>query len=832
MRFYLNDNWQFFPEWSDSVFEPTSQGSAVRLPHTNAETPFNCFDESIYQFVSGYKRTFTVSKQAGATYLLTFEGIAHQADVFVNGRLAVQNRCGYNAFTANVTDCVTDGENVLVVKVDSRESLNQPPFGFVMDYMTYGGIYREAYLDEYVGAYISDAFVRADISGEVKADVTLAAFAEPVSVKWSIEGDDGTVTCGSQQANGEKLNLIVKTELKPWSVDEPNLYTLTLKVCGNVHKYTFGARTAKFMPDGFYLNGQKLKIVGLNRHQSYPYVGYAMPDSMQKLDAKILKDMGLNAVRTSHYMQAQSFVDECDRLGLLVFTEIPGWQHIGDDEWQSQTLDNVRSMVLQYRNHPSIVLWGVRINESVDCDELYAKTNAVAHALDETRQTGGVRYLAQSNLLEDVYTFNDFNALGATDRNKVCKKGVPYLVTEYNGHMFPTKSFDDFPHVRTHVKRYAQMVSDIFAASGTAGSFGWCLFDYNTHRDFGSGDRICYHGVTDMFRNPKPAAFVFRSLGKSNYFVKAAFTTDIGDYPEGNVGEMFVLTNAECIDVYRGGSFVKRYTHANSPYGMPNAPILVDDLIGERLTTEDGIKPSHAKVIKKCLADVKKYGLNKLPLGTKLKIAYVMAAEKLSRQRVVELYGKYESNWGGKANDVTIKAYVGETLVAEQTVGSTDAVHLSVEPSHTELTERSTYDVACVQIRMLDQNGNVCPYVQKVVNLRTEGVIELIGPSQIALQGGMFGTYVKTVGKCGSGTLYLDDQKVEFTVSCLSQESQTSQAVEPVQSEPQAMQPALPTVAQPATDAIQPIVNGELTALPDYAPQKAVVVQEGDSDEE
>lgn len=825
MRTFLNNDWQYFTSWADSVFEPSSVGEQVRLPHANVQTPFNCFDESIYQFVSGYKRALNVTKQEGTTYVLTFEGVAHQADVFVNGRLVAQNRCGYNAFSADVTSALVSGENVIVVKVDSRESLNQPPFGFVMDYMTYGGIYRDVYLDEYQGAYVADVFVRATPSGEVKADVTIGAFSSPVTVEWNISELGGkTVTCGSQQANGEKLALTVNTELKAWSVAEPNLYQLTLKIGNNQSKHTFGARTAKFMPDGFYLNGQKLKIVGLNRHQSYPYVGYAMPESMQRLDAKILKDMGLNAVRTSHYMQSQSFIDECDRLGLLVFTEFPGWQHIGDDDWKSQAVENVRSMVLQYRNHPSIVLWGVRINESVDCDELYQKTNAVAHALDDTRQTGGVRYLTQSNLLEDVYTFNDFNASGATDRNKVCKKGVPYLVTEYNGHMFPTKSFDDFPHARTHVKRYAKMLSDIFAAQNTAGSFGWCLFDYNTHRDFGSGDRICYHGVTDMFRNPKLASYVFRSLSNESYFVQAAFTTDIGDYPEGNVGEMFVLTNAECVDVYRGGSFVKRYTHANSPYSMPNAPILIDDLIGERLTTEDGIKPRHAKIIKKCLADVKKYGLNKLPLSTKLKIAYVMSAEKLSKQRVVELYGKYESNWGGKANDVTLKAYVGDTLVAEQTVGSSDSVGLSVTASSHELAENAAYDVACVWIKAVDQNGNVCPYVQKVVNLKTEGAIELIGPSQIALQGGMFGTYVKTVGKCGKGTLFVDDIPVRFTVSIggspceriLLQPEQPSDT-----SGKNAVLPAPALLQAEQTEERSP-------SLPDFAPANAVATIETD----
>ncbi len=100
----------------------------------------------------------------------------------------------------------------------------------------------------------------------------------------------------------------------------------------------------------FYLNGKKVKLRGLNRHQSYPYVGYAMPESMQRMDADILKyELGVNAVRTSHYPQSHYFIDQCDRIGLLVFMEIPGWQHIGDEAWKDQAVINVRDMVMQYR---------------------------------------------------------------------------------------------------------------------------------------------------------------------------------------------------------------------------------------------------------------------------------------------------------------------------------------------------------------------------------------------------------------------------------------------------------------------------------------------------
>ena len=763
MKTYLNDGWQFFKEWTEQILDGAT-GESVRIPHSVATTPFNCYDEETYQLLCGYSRVLRLSKTAGKTYLLTFEGVAHYAEVFVNGQLVATHPCGYTAFTVDVTAQLRDGDNLIAVKVDSRETLNQPPFGFVIDYQTYGGIYRDVYVEEKQGVYVADAFVKAQPNSPVLVDVQLANFSEEASLKAEILDGEQTVF-SSTYTVGQNAQLQMSADLQLWSIEKPKLYVLRLSIGFDVYETAFGVRSAEFKRDGFYLNGEKVKIVGLNRHQCYPYVGYAMPESMQRLDARILKQrLCVNAVRTSHYPQSQYFIDECDKLGLLVFTEIPGWQHIGDDNWQEIAKNNVSEMVRQYRNHPSVILWGVRINESVDCDALYEATNAIAHSLDPTRQTGGVRYLRRSHLLEDVYTYNDFNRKGASNRKLVCKRDAPYLVTEYNGHMFPTKTFDDAPHQREHVLRYARMLNGIFAANDTAGAFGWCMFDYNTHKDFGSGDRICYHGVTDMFRNPKPASGVFACLGDKPY-LDVSFLADIGDYPEGVIGEMYCLTNADTVKVYKGGVYIKDYTHLDSPFKhLPNPPILIDDLIGDRLTAEEGIKPRNARAIKKCLAVIAKCGLNDVPLATKLTIARVMLSERLSFERVVQLYGKYQSSWGSAANEIKLEAYKDGKLVAEKTVGSTYSYSLDVTPSTLTLHESTSYDVAAVSIVARDQYGNVCPYVNKAVKLAASGAVELIGPDTVALAGGRFGTYVKTTGKKGKGYLQVDDQTIEFNV--------------------------------------------------------------------
>ena len=178
-------------------------------------------------------------------------------------------------------------------------------------------------------------------------------------------------------------------------------------------------------------------------------------------------------------------------------------------------------MIVEYRNHPSIILWGVRINESQDNEALYTRTNALAHELDPTRATGGVRNFKKSQLLEDVYTYNEFvhdgkkpgcepKASVTSDKNK------PYMITEYNGHMFPTKAYDSEDHRVEHAMRHARVLDAVASHDDIAGSCGWCMADYNTHKDFGSGDRICYHGVLDMFRNPKLAASVYASQGSAS----------------------------------------------------------------------------------------------------------------------------------------------------------------------------------------------------------------------------------------------------------------------------------------------------------------------------
>lgn len=793
-RLYLNDDWLFTEQFEDSLVAPEYPENTlqpVRLPHTCKETPFHYFDESLYQMVSGYRRHLLIPKNwQGKRILLTFEGAAHDSTVFCNGKKVGEHHCGYTAFTVDLTDNVLYGQdNLLCVRLDSRENLNVPPFGYVIDYMTYGGIYRDVWLEVKEKVSLSDIFVHtaidfrsSPVTAQITSEITLTESDENVTIRqyympkntaagqgsWNLlceQTFSADTTCDKEIA----LTATITAPLL-WDTEEANLYILKTQLYQDntildETETTFGIREAVFKKDGFYLNGRKLRIRGLNRHQSFPYVGYAMPKSMQRLDADLLKkELGLNAVRTSHYPQSHYFLERCDELGLLVFTEFPGWQHIGDDAWKAQAVENAEDMIRQYRNHPSIILWGIRINESPDDDAFYEKTNAVAHKLDPSRPTGGVRAMKKSHLLEDVYTYNDFlhdgEMPGCDPKKKVTSDmEKPYLISEYNGHMYPTKAFDNEERRSEHAIRHANVLDAVAGQSDIAGSFGWCMFDYNTHKDFGSGDRICYHGVMDMFRNPKLASNIYACEQEQTPVLEITSSMDIGEHPGCNRGNIYILSNADSVKMYKNDRFIKEYLPEMSPYKhLKHGPILIDDFIGDSLAQNERFRPKHAKEITDAMNLVARGSLNHIPKRLYLTALKLLLIYHIDFAEVTRLYTKYIGDWGGTATIYRFDAIKDGKVVKSVTKEPVREIRLEAEADHTILTEQHSYDVALVRIRAVDDHGNVLPFYQEPVRLITEGDISIIGPDTIALQGGMGGTYVKSTGRSGRGALLLQSQ--------------------------------------------------------------------------
>jgi beta-galactosidase len=493
----------------------------------------------------------------------------------------------------------------------------------------------------------------------------------------------------------------------------------------------FGFRTAEYTVDGFFLNGRNLKLRGLNRHQAWPHLGYAMGRRGQEKDADILKfDLRCNIVRTSHYPQSKWFLDRCDEIGLLVFEEIPGWQHIGGKAWQQESIENVRRMIERDWNHPSIIIWGVRINESQDNHDFYAETNRLARELDSTRQTGGVRFITDSELLEDVYTMNDFilgqEEMPGRNRERVVlrpqsettglKHKVPYMITEYNGHMYPTKRFDQEQRQAEHVTRHLLILNAAAGDPSISGSTGWCMYDYNTHRDFGSGDRICYHGVLDMYREPKFAAYAYASQGDPDGGVVLQPVTfwARGERNIGGVLPLIVLTNCDYIELKFGDYAPKRIYPDKETYPhLPHPPVVID-----------------------------------------------------LRTVTPEEFG----SWGRLWRTGVITGFVDGEAVKTMTLhADPEPTTLQIAPDATDLVAGEK-DCVRVILRALDQGGNILPFFDDPVAVSLEGPGRIVGPELISFKGGAAGLYIEAGDEKGTLTLKAScrpfaDQTVTFTLT-------------------------------------------------------------------
>jgi beta-galactosidase len=528
----INRNWRYSATATDAAHGrdfDDGHFERITVPHTNKRVPWHSFDEMSYEFVSIYRRRFRLPSVArGRRVFVDFEGVMTASTVWINGVRLGEYKGGFTPFSFEITSHVDfDRDNVLAVEVDSTERADIPPFGHEIDYLTFGGIYREVSLRIVSPTFIENIFAQPKdvLSGNPTVDVQCWLESERKSPEsgWSLEaavydGERQIAKATLELPTGEDtwnrpftVNLNNLGTIELWNLLSPKLYRVEVRLLrGSTlldhDSRRIGLREVRFTPQGFSLNGSIVKLRGLDRHQTFPWVGQAMPGRVQRRDAQILrKNLHCNIVRTSHYPQSRHFLDACDEIGLLVLEEIPGWQHIGDLAWQDISVDNVRRMIRRDWNHPSIILWGVRINESRDNHDFYTRTNAMAHQLDPSRQTGGIRYFQESEFLEDVFTMNDFGWPLKAPNHPL------YINTEFVGHTYPTKTIDNIERLREHTVRHARVHDQLASSPQYAGGIGWCAFDYNTHGNFGSGDRICYHGVTDIFREPKPAAGFYRS---------------------------------------------------------------------------------------------------------------------------------------------------------------------------------------------------------------------------------------------------------------------------------------------------------------------------------
>jgi len=701
----INQNWRYSDrlvegfekqEFDDSGF------AAVCLPHTNKKLPWHSFDEKSYEFVSAYRRRFKLPAAAkGKHVFVDFEGAMTASTVWINGHKLGEYRGGYTPFSFDLTPQVDwDGENVLAVAVDSTERKDIPPFGDVIDYLTFGGIYREVALRIVPPTFIENIFAKPKnvlTNPGVEVESFIGCFAsgkERLTLEAELRDGDQVVAKAEKQipapdftakAASHSLEMTGLPGIKLWDLKQPHLYTVVMRVRGaqgivDEDSRRIGFREASFTEEGFKLNGKVVKLRGLDRHQTFPFVGQAMPKRVQRRDAIILKrELKCNIVRTSHYPQSRHFLDCCDQIGLLVFEEIPGWQHIGDEAWKLLAIDNVQRMIQRDWNHPSIILWGVRINESKDDHSFYTRTNALAHSLDSTRQTGGVRYFQESEFLEDVFTINDFGFPLKPPNHK------RYLNTEFVGHTFDTKSFDNNGRLMEHTIRHARVQNQIAGNAQYAGGLGWCAFDYNTHDEFGSGDRICYHGVSDIFREPKPAAGFYKSQcdPDDEIVLEPAFHWSASDEYDWDKHAV-VSSNCDHLKFFVAGKLIAEADPNRKDFGNLPHPLYVVDV-----------------------SNVDEMG------------------------------------------DLRIEGYIAGSKVIEK-VYSGKAIDQKFElRADDDALEADGRDTTRIVIRVTDEFGNVRPYATGAIAFEMEGPAEFIGDNPFALVGGIGAVWIRATQKPG-----------------------------------------------------------------------------------
>ena len=430
------------PGFDDSGFE------AVTLPHTVAPLSWQEWDPAAWERVWVYRKHFDAPPEvAGRRVFLDFGAAMTHSTVTLNGTEVGDYLGGYLPFSCEITGVLEPAGNVLAVRLDSGFNLNVPPdrpapaVSTSVDFWQPGGIYRDVRLRVVPEVFLADVFAKPvnvldAAARQVMAQVTVdAAAALDGKSEVLVQLRDEGVAIASARvpvaitAPGQTTVTVTLSGLDQvtlWDTDQPKLYHVvaTLLVDGlprHEYRVRIGFREARFALDGFFLNGRRMTLLGVNRHQFFPFAGGAMPARVQARDAEIIRrELNCTMVRCSHYPQSEAFYDACDELGLLAWEEAPGWGYLGDAAWLALASRDIGQMIVRDRNHPSIVIWGARLNETPNNTAFYTSANELAHSLDESRPTAGAMagMRLTTDYQQDVFAENDYSSVTGPDGAK------------------------------------------------------------------------------------------------------------------------------------------------------------------------------------------------------------------------------------------------------------------------------------------------------------------------------------------------------------------------------------------------------------------------------
>ena len=570
----INDSWSFHKD-GDSV------SRVVSLPHTwNAG---DCTDDEpgYWRGTGWYERTVMINDDlSGKKVFVRFEGANQELDLWVNGIHAGNHKGGYTAFIFDLSGLVRNGANSFKIKLDNSHNEGIPPMS--ADFTFFGGIYRDVSLlfvpenhisvEHYAsgGVYITTP----EISGEkasVKIETHLCLPSPEVKMflEHTVYAPDGSVVSSVRERLCRPSgNIVVQSGAEVpapllWDVDSPRLYSVVTRLLdkkGNVIdscRNTFGIRSFSFDPEeGFSLNGRNIKLIGTNRHQDYKGIGNALPDERHLADVRLLKDMGGNFLRISHYPQDHLVSEECDRLGILSCVEIPVVDRIGDsDDFTANCEEMSREMVYQSFNHPSMIVWAY-MNEvllrdipwkkdGIPQEEYYRRVKACASAIasainqaDPSRPTmipfdSNLTRYKESGLWEvpDIVGLNlyygwyyrTFDHLGpALDEYHQLYPGKPIFITEYGAdadsrlHSFEPECHDyTCEFALLFHKKYLPVILEKEYVSGAT---VWNINDFHSEARGFAVPHFNLKGLTSSERVPKDSYWLYKALlGKAPF---------------------------------------------------------------------------------------------------------------------------------------------------------------------------------------------------------------------------------------------------------------------------------------------------------------------------
>jgi beta-galactosidase len=578
----INESWKQFTgdvagaekvDFNDAVWQ------TVNLPHTwNAVDAYT--QKKYHRGIGWYRNNLLITnKYAGKKLFIHFEGVFLKADVYVNGKFVGEHKGGYTAFAFDISNYVTiPGKNNIAIKVDNSKDMDLPPISG--DYTLFGGIYRDVYListnqihfDEMnlgsSGVFIetplvNDKMATVKVSGTItnqstenKNVIILSKVIDKAGVVVSELKTKLKLAAGTN-SNFEQLSeKIVKPNL--WSTENPYLYTVQTSILSDdktqtvidCKNHSLGFRWFSFNADsGFYLNGKYLKLIGASRHQDYMGLGNALDNDLQRRDVELLKAMGGNFIRVSHYPQDPTIVEMCDKLGIVVWEETPlGNTFYENEALKATCVSSLKEMIRQHYNHPSIIIWGYmnevglgtakmadkeKKKEIFEITAKFAKVlDSIVHAEDKNRlstmafNSGGNNYYKDYGLqpLPNVIGWNTYygwykgafpNFGSFMDKVHSESPEMKCIVSEYGAgsdqrlHSLNPEQFDF--SIEWQQLYHESYLNQIFSRKYIAGAAVWNLIDFCAAGRQESMPRINNKGLLYNNRTPKDVYYLYQA---------------------------------------------------------------------------------------------------------------------------------------------------------------------------------------------------------------------------------------------------------------------------------------------------------------------------------